>query len=178
MEAVRRQGLLRRIGLAVLPVAALAVFVLWVHHASGVPVFRSQVAVAPGWEQFRDAYKVDSFGADGYFTRAVRSGYNLFYFTPQYGARFTRKTARDTVHSCSGCHTLEQLAYSFVNSDRFDARLGRRVSFEESIMRCYAGPMEGFVPTLFDPAIRDIRLLARSAANHLQLSEGALKEPH
>ena len=56
------------------------------------------------------------------------------------------------------------------------ARLGKRVSFEERIMRCYAGPMEGFVPTLYDPAIRDIRILARAVAHHLQLSEGALRE--
>jgi hypothetical protein len=40
-------------------------------------------------------------------------------------------------------------------------------------MRCYAGPMDGFVPTFYDPAVRDIRLLARAVAHHLQLSEGA-----
>jgi len=62
-----------------------------------------------------------------------------------------------------------------VNSDRFDASLGRRISFEERVMRCYAGPMNGFVPTLYDPAVRDIRILARAVAHHLQLSEGALK---
>jgi hypothetical protein len=162
--------------LSVLPVAAIAAFVLWAHFGSGIAVFRSHVSSAPGWEQFRVAYGADEFGADGYFTRAVQNGYNLFYFTPEYGRRFTRKTARDAVHSCAGCHTPEDLAYGFVNSDRFDAKLGRRISFEERVMRCYAGPMNGFVPTLYDPAIRDIRLLARAIAHHLQLSEGARRD--
>jgi hypothetical protein len=63
-----------------------------------------------------------------------------------------------------------------VNSDRFDVTLGKRMSFEERVMRCYAGPMDGFVPTLYDPAIRDIRILARAIAHHLQLSEGARKD--
>jgi hypothetical protein len=63
-----------------------------------------------------------------------------------------------------------------VNSDRFDATLGKRMSFEERVMRCYAGPMDGFVPTLYDPAVRDIRILARAIAHHLQLSEGARKD--
>jgi hypothetical protein len=35
--------------------------------------------------------------------------------------------------------------------------------------------MDGFVPTIYDPAVRDIRLLARAVAHHLQLSEGALR---
>ena len=119
---------------------------------------------------------MNEFGADGYFTRAVQNGYNLFYFTPAYGRRFTRKTARDAVRSCASCHTAEDLAYGLVNSDRFDVGLGKRVSFEERVMRCYAGPMDGFVPTLYDPAIRDIRILARAVAHHLQLSEGARKD--
>ena len=173
MQVVGKQGVLLRVGLAILPVAAIAAFVLWAHHASGLAVFRSHVAVAPGWEQFRRAYGVDSFGADGYFTRGVQSGYNLFHFTAQYGARFTRRTAGDAGHACAACHSPEQLAYSFVNADRYDARLGKRVSFEERVMRCYVRSMDGFVPTLFDPAVRDIRLLARAVANHLQLSEGA-----
>src|SRR5258706_13550389 len=49
-----------------------------------------------------------------------------------------------------------------IYSDRFDAGLGRRMSFEERVMRCYAGHMDGFVPTLYDPAVRDIRILARA----------------
>jgi len=155
--------------------AAIAGFVLWAHFGSGIQVFRSQVSSAPGWQQFRASYSVDDFGADSYFTRAVQNGYNLFYFTHEHGSRFTRKTARDAVNACAGCHTAEDLAYGFVNSDRFDASLGKRVSFEERVMRCYAGPMNGFVPTLYDPAVRDIRILARAVAHHLQLSEGALK---
>jgi hypothetical protein len=35
--------------------------------------------------------------------------------------------------------------------------------------------MGGFVPTTYDPAVRDIRLLARAVAHHLQLSEGAIR---
>lgn len=165
-----------RSGKALFGVAAIAAFVLWAHFGSGIPVFHSKVSSAPGWQQFRAAYGVDGFGADGYFTRAVQNGYNLFYFTHEHGRRFTRKTARDPVNSCAGCHTVEALAYGFVNSDRFDAKLGRRISFEERVMQCYAGSMDGFVPTLYDPAIRDIRILARAVAHHLQLTEGARKD--
>ena len=155
--------------------SAIAAFVLWAHFGSGVPVFRSHVSHAPGWQQFRESYGLNEFGGDSYFVRAAQNGYNLFYFTHEYGWRFTRKTARDSVGACAGCHTVEDLAYAFVNSDRYDAKLGKRVSFEEKVMRCYAGPMDGFVPTLYDPAVRDIRILARAVAHHLQLSEGARK---
>ena len=178
MEAASGQPVwarLREGGKPLLPAAAILAFVVWAHFGSGVPAFRSHVSSAPGWQQFRAAFGIDSFGGDGYFSRAAQNGYNLFYFTHEYGRRFTRKTARDAVNACSGCHSVEGLAYSFVNSDRFDAKLGRRVSFEERVMRCYSGPMNGFVPTLYEPAVRDIRILARAVANHLQLSEGALK---
>jgi hypothetical protein len=168
--------LLHGIARPVAALAAIAGFVLWAHYGSGVQVFRSHVSAAAGWPQFKAAFGVNDFGVDSYFTRAVQNGYNLFYFTPDYGGRFTRKTARDAVHSCAGCHKVEDLAYSFVNSDRTDATVGRRISFEERIMRCYAGPMNGFVPTLYDPAVRDIRILARAVAHHLQLAEGARKE--
>jgi hypothetical protein len=40
-------------------------------------------------------------------------------------------------------------------------------------MRCFAERMDGFVPTLYDPTVRDLRILARAVAHHLQLSEGA-----
>lgn len=153
--------------------AAIAGFVLWAHFGSGVQTFRSQVSPAPGWQQFRATYGLDDFGVDGYFARAAQDGYSLFYFTSEYAWRFTRKKAADANHACATCHTVEDLAYGFVNSDRFDHALGKRVSFEERVMRCYAGRMDGFVPTLYDPAIRDIRVLARAVAHHLQLSEGA-----
>jgi hypothetical protein len=155
---------LRRLVKPLVAVATLGAFVLWAHFGSGIPVFRSQVSAAPGWQQFRAAYGVDKFGVDGYFTRAVQNGYNLFYFTHEHGRRFTRKAARDHVRACASCHTAEDLAYAFVNSDRHDAGLGRRISFEERVMRCYAGPMDGFMPTLYDPAVRDIRILARAIA--------------
>lgn len=157
------------------PFAAIFLFVLWAHFGSGYPVFRPHTAVAPGWLQFRTTYGLDAFGADGYFTRAAQHGYNLFFFTYDSGRRFTRKQANDASNTCASCHTVEDLAYGFVNADRFDPRLGKRVSFEERVMRCYAGPMNGFVPTLYDPAVRDLRILARAVAHHLQLSEGALE---
>jgi hypothetical protein len=163
-------------GKAWLAVAMLVAFVAWAHWGSGFPVFRSEVPPEPAWEAFRTEYGIDYFGKDGQFVRAVQNGYNLFFHTYKYAPRFTRKTASDPVNSCSGCHTPKDLAYGFVNSDRFNARLGRRISFEEQVQQCYAGPMDGYVPTIYDPAVRDIRLLARAIAHHLQLSEGALKK--
>lgn len=153
--------------------AALGGFVLWAHLGSGVQAFHSHGSPAPGWQPFRAAYGVTHFGDDSYFVRAAQNGYNLFYFTHQYGWRFTRKRAGDPQNACASCHSVEDLAYAFVNSDRVDPALGRRVSFEERVMRCYAGPMDGFVPTLYDPAVRDLRILARAVAHHLGLGEGA-----
>ncbi|MCE2948765.1 MAG: hypothetical protein ACK515_26785 [bacterium] len=175
MEAAQAGGKPSRVRFA-FAVAGVVAFAAWAHLGSGVPAFRAEVSSAPGWQAFRASYGIDKFGADGYFTRAVQNGYNLFHFTPVYGTRFTRKTERDAINSCAGCHTVETLAYGLVNSDRFDTTLGRRVSFEERVMRCYLGPLDGFVPTLYDPAVRDIRILARAVANHLQLGEGARKD--
>jgi hypothetical protein len=158
-----------------LAIASVVGFVLWAHLGSGLPVFRSQGSVEPGWERFRTEYEIDSFGEDGQFVRAVQNGYNLVFHTSKYAARFTRKAARDGVNACSACHIPEDLAYGFVNSDRFDRKLGRRVSFEERVQRCYAGPMDGYIPTVYDPAVRDIRLFARAVAHHLQLTEGAVR---
>lgn len=169
--ASRFVALGRSLGAAIV----LAGFVLWSHLGSGMPVFRTQVSAQPAWPQFQARYRLDEFGEDGYFVRAVQNGYNVFYFTHQYAWRFTRKTSADTVNACASCHTPEDLAYGFVNADRFDAALGRRVSFEERVMRCLVGPMEGYVPTLYDPTVRDLRVLARAVAHHLQLSEGALR---
>jgi hypothetical protein len=148
-------------------------FVLWAHFGSGVPVFRSDAPAEPGWEQFRADHDVDHFGADGQFTRAVRNGYNLVHHTDRYASRFTRVQPGASATSCSGCHTVEDLAYSFVNSDRIDSRSGVRMSFEDRIRWCYAHSLNGFVPTIYDPAVRDIRLLARAVAHRLGLGEGA-----
>lgn len=157
-------------------VAVMVAFVLWAHLASGIPAFRSQSVSEPGWDKFRADYKInDNFGADGQFVRAVQNGYNLIHYTYKYASRFTRKTASDPVNSCASCHTVEDLAYGFVNSDRVDPKLGIRISFEDRIRQCYAGSMNGFAPTIYDPAVRDIRLLARAVAHHLQLGEGALR---
>lgn len=155
--------------------AAIAGFVLWAHLGSGFPVFRSHVPAEPGWEQFRLAHGVNEFGEDGHFVRAAQNGYNVFFFTHRYAWRFTRKTGADAANACAGCHRAEDMAYAFVNSDRFDPALGRRVSFEERVMRCFAQRMDGFVPTLYDPTVRDLRIFARAIAHHLQLSEGALR---
>lgn len=157
-------------------VGLIAGFVLWSHLGSGVPVFHSEVSSEPGWEKFRAEYRIDHFGHDGQFVRAVQNGYNLVFYTYKYAPRFTRRKGGDRVNSCGGCHTAEDFAYSFVNSDRFDQKVGRRVSFEERVQRCYAGSMDGFVPTIYDPAVRDIRLFARAVAHHLQLGEGALRK--
>ena len=155
-------------------VAALA-FVLWAHWGQGVAAFRADVQPEAGWERFRLQYGVSAFGEDGHFVRAVQNGYNLVHFTEKYAPRFTRRTAADAAHACASCHTVEDLAYSFVNSDRFDARAGRRMSFEDQVRRCYAESLDGVVPTVYDPAVRDIRLLARAVAHHLQLGEGAVR---
>jgi len=151
-------------------------FVLWAHWGQGVAAFRADVQPEPGWERFRLQYGVTAFGEDGHFVRAVQNGYNLVHFTEKYAPRFTRRrSAADAAHSCASCHTVEDLAYSFVNSDRFDARAGRRMSFEDQVRRCYAESLDGVVPTVYDPAVRDIRLLARAVAHHLQLGEGAVR---
>jgi hypothetical protein len=154
-------------------VGLVAAFVLWAQFGSGVPVFHSAVRAEPGWEKFRVDYGVGHFGDDGQFVRAVQNGYNLVFHTYKYAPRFTRKTATDSANTCAACHTAEDMAYAFVNSDRFDPRLGRRISFEDRVRWCYAGSVDGFVPTVYDPAVRDIRLLARAVAHHLQLGEGA-----
>ena len=168
-----RAGAARRGTLAAL--GAIAGIVLWAHLGSGLPVFRSQIPVEPGWEKFRADYDVSYFGDDGQFVRAVQHGYNLVFYTYKYAPRFTRKKAGDQASSCSACHTAQDLAYAFVNSDRFDPRLGKRVAFEERVQWCFAASVDGFVPTIYDPAVRDIRLFARAVAHHLQLGEGALR---
>jgi cytochrome c len=160
------------------PVALAVIigFVLWAHFGSGIPVFRAEVAPESGWAKFRAQYGLNYFGADGQFLRAVQNGYNLFFHTHKYAQRFTRKVAGERLNSCSACHSAEDLAYSFVNSDRFDPRLAKRLSFEDRVRWCYAASVDGFVPTIYDPAVRDIRLFARAVAHHLQLSEGALRK--
>lgn len=159
-------------------VCLMAGFVLWAHLASGVKVFHSEVVSEPGWEQFRADYRITHFGEDGQFARAVQNGYNLVFYTHKYASRFTRRSANDRVNACAGCHTAEDLAYAFVNSDRVDPETSMRVSFEDRVRWCYANSMDGFVPTIYDPAVRDIRLMARAVSHQLQLGEGALRSEH
>ncbi len=154
---------------------AIAAFLLWAQLGSGVPVFHSEVVSEPGWDRFRSRYGVGYFGEDGQFVRAVQHGYNLFFHTYKYAPRFTRRTIAERANNCASCHTAEDLAYAFVNSDRFDPKLGRRVSFEDRVRWCYVASVDGFVPTIYDPAVRDLRILARAVAHHLQLGEGALR---
>ena len=154
--------------------AALIIgFALWAHFGSGRPAFSPHGKSEAGWETFRAAYGVDTFGHDGYFVRAIQNGYNLVHHTHRYAWRFTRKGAHDHPNACIDCHSAEALAYAFASGDRFDARLGRRMSFEDHVKRCYATHLDGFVPTIYDPAVRDIRIFARMVAHHLQLGEGA-----
>jgi hypothetical protein len=180
-QAPRRTDATRNKALAA--VGAIVAFVLWAHFGSGVPVFRSQVTSEPGWEEFRVKYGIDYFGADGQFVRAVQNGYNLVHYTRKHASRFTRPAAAGAAGApgagaCADCHTPEDLAYGFVSSDRFDPELGKRISFEDSVRRCYARSMNGYAPTIYDPAVRDIRLLARAVAHHLKLGEGALRKRH
>ncbi len=158
-----------------LMLAVIVGFVLWAHFASGIRVFRSETVSEPGWDKFRTDYRINQFGEDSQFVRAVQNGYNLVHHTHKYASRFTRKSAGAHLSACAACHTPEDLAYGLVNSDRLDPKLGKRISFEDRVRWCYAGSLDGFVPTLYDPAVRDIRLLARAVAHHLQLSEGALR---
>jgi len=172
-----RRDAARRVRVAVVLRATIAGalvvgFALWAHFGSGRPGFSPRVSAEPGWEAFREAYGVDAFGHDGYFVRAVQNGYNLVHHTHKYAWRFTRKGAFDHPNACADCHDAEALARAFATGDRFDARLARRVSFEERVMRCYAGRLDGFIPTIYDPAVRDIRIFARMVAHHLQLGEG------
>jgi hypothetical protein len=176
MERRRQARAGSTLGKTLVMAGLIIAFVFWAHFASGVRVFRSETISEPGWEKFRADYQINHFGEDGQFVRAVQNGYNLTNYTYKYASRFTRKTAGDRVNSCASCHTPEDLAYGFVNSDRVDPKLGRRISFEDRVRWCYANSMDGFVPTIYDPAVRDIRLLARAVAHHLQLSEGALRK--
>lgn len=150
-------------------------FVSWAHFASGIPVFHARIVPEPDWEDFRHRYGIDHFGDDGQFVRAVQNGFHLFFHTHRHASRFTRRTESDDHNSCASCHSVEDLAYGFVNSDRFDAERGRRMSFEERVRVCYAVSMSGYAPTIYDPAVRDLRLLARAVARHLDLGEGAVR---
>ena len=109
----------------------------------------------------RVKYGIDYFGADGQFVRAVQNGFNLVHYTRKHASRFTRPAAAGAAGAlgagaCADCHTPEDLAYGFVSSDRFDPELGKRISFEDSVRRCYARSMNGYAPTIYDPAVRDI----------------------
>lgn len=159
-----------------LKLLAILVFVVLTHvFASTNLPGSADTKLDTQWHQFRQKYRVNRFGNDGYFVRAVRNGHGLFYKTYDYAWRFTRKTTASKKNNCGSCHTPEYLAYSFVNSDRFDKKLNKRISFEERIMRCYVKNLDGFVPTIYDPAIRDIRIFARMVAHDLRITEGSLK---
>ncbi len=125
------------------------------------------------WYTFKKKYKVSEFGKDGYFVRAIQNGHALFYKTWDYAWRFTRRSGASSISSCSDCHKPIDMALAFVNSDRYKSSIGRRVSFEEQVTRCYIKNLNGFAPTIYDPAIRDIRIMARMVAHYYKMSEGA-----
>src|SRR5688572_12899996 len=91
--APRRPGAASKKTLAM--VGLIVGFVLWAHFLSGLRVFRADVPPEPGWEKFRVEYRIDHFGSDGQFVRAVQNGYNLVHHTQEYASRFTRKPAAD-----------------------------------------------------------------------------------
>jgi cytochrome c len=159
-----------------LSVMAVLLFVIWAHAYSGKKAFVPAAKAEPdaGWLAFSEKYNVMENGNDGYYVRAVKNGYALVHKTYEAGWRFTRKTANSNISACIDCHSDEQIAYAFVNADRYDSKLGKRVSFEERVTRCYTKHLDGFVPTIYDPAIRDIRIYARMIAHHLQFGEGQL----
>ncbi len=159
-------------------VAAILVFVILSNVFVGASLPGSgDTRLNEQWQEFSQKYNVSRFGDDGYFVRAIRHGHRLFYKTYDFAWRFTRKTAQSENNNCGSCHTPEEIAYSFASSDRFDDKLGKRVSFEERIMRCYVSKLDGFVPTIYDPAIRDIRIFARLVAHDLKITEGSLMGP-
>ena len=152
-------------------------FVILSHHFSGDNLpGQPDLELNKNWQAFSNQYGVERFGQDGYFVRAIRSGHSLFNKTYDSAWRFTRKTATSKNNTCSSCHSPEDLAYAFVNSDRFDEKYGKRISFEEKVVRCYIKQLDGFAPTIYDPAIRDIRIFSRMVAHDLQLVEGSIKE--
>ena len=171
-KAARKQRL-KAIAIDIALACAIACVPAWAHYASGLPVFSSHASLEPGWDEFNARYGGDSFGKDGYFTRAVQNGYNIIHNTPTHASRFTRRTLADHPNSCSHCHDAKALAIAFATGDRFDPAIERRVSFEESVMRCYVKHLDGFVPTIYDPAVRDVRIFARLVAHRLQLGEGS-----
>jgi len=138
------------------------------------PFGQNDSELSENWANFSEAFGVSEYGVDGYFVRAVRNGHAIFHNTANHAWRFTRRTRSHRINACASCHTPTALAYAFVNSDRFDRRLNKRVSFEERIMRCYVMRLDGFVPTIYDPAVRDLRIFARVVAHRNQLTEGQL----
>jgi cytochrome c len=116
-------------------------------------------------------FKLDKkYRKGGYFTQAVYDGYNKFTNTPVYASRFAGNEK-----SCSDCHTYEDMAYAFIQLDRYDSKRQKRVSFEEQVLRCYVKELDGHPPTFFEPALQNIKIFARFMATGLALQEGSLR---
>jgi len=153
----------------------ITILILSAHLYSGIqPPGAFTPELKDDWSEFQKRYNVEKFGHDGYFIRAIKNGHALFTKTYDFAWRFTRNTEHDEINSCASCHTAEDMAYGFVNSDRYDSVLKKRISFEERIARCYVTKLNGFIPTVYDPAIRDLRIFSRAVAHHLGLREGQL----
>ncbi len=159
-----------------LPLSTLLIvlLVVWGHFSPEMNSRQDNSAPRLAWEYFTEEFPVKEFGSDGYFVRAIQNGFNIFYFTSQFAPRFTSTSSSGDQKSCSSCHSAKDIGFSFVQSDRFNQQLQKRLSFEESMMRCYVKTdrINGFAPTIFDPAIRDLRIFSRLIGYKYQLSEG------
>src|SRR5262245_11999979 len=100
VRELRRAARRARLVVVLRGAAAVIGFAVWAHFGSGQPVFSPHGKPEAGWEAFRAAYDVDTFGRDGYFVRAIQSGYNLVHHTYRYAWRFTRKGAFDHPNAC------------------------------------------------------------------------------
>ena len=148
------------------------VAVVLVAHLAGGSVFAKRfVEIDSAGEALLNArFELDKkFYKSGYFSDAVKNGYNIFSDTPRYVPRFVGNDL-----SCIDCHSVEEIGYAFVVMDRYNEKHGRRMSFEEQVMRCYVERLDGYVPPFFDPALQDVKIFARFMSIGLALQEGRL----
>jgi len=153
---------------------ALFVSVVLLFHKYSDHVFYNQMVDVDdaGVALLQDKFDLDGkFRKGGYFTQAVYDGYNKFTDTPKHSPRFTGNDK-----SCSDCHAPEDMAYAFIQMDRFDIRYSKRVSFEEQVMRCYVKQLDGHVPPFYDPALQNLKIFARFLSIGYGLQEGSLRE--
>ena len=137
-------------------------------------VFMRQPVVidAAGKHLLQDQFQLDQkFGAGGYFSQAVQHGYNLFTDTPKHASRFVGNDK-----TCQQCHSPKDMAYAFVSMDRYNPKIGKRLSFETQIRRCYVKQLAGHMPPFFDPSLQDLKIFARFMSIGYGLQEGSLED--